>query len=474
MLITFSHNTETGVSGFPSFSLHAERNNGLAGWEELFIMPFYNLHFPDVSKKILEYRFKRLDNALKNASSFNIKGALFPWKSGIEGTEQSYREKYDPKTGEWLADMGYLQRHINISVAYNIIQYYKFTNDIDFLIQKGLPLLIEICRFWADTVVFDRKKNRYEVKGVVGPDEYHTKLGSSYTHGIDNNAYTNIMLIWLLKNTVDIISHNLKEKKDGVLQNYSLKKEELKKWSDISMFMKIDVSDDEIIEQFSGFFDLIEVDWMTYRKKFPKLHNIDRILTVEGKSVNDYQICKQADTLLPFYFLTPTEFREILLDSGYLFDPAFLDANFEYYFKRTVHSSLISNAIHSLIAKHVNNDKLCYDMFNMALKEVFHNEYEETTSNGINMGVAGALLNIVYLAFAGIQFKEDHLVVNPKLPSSWNKLEFKIFYRGNKLQFEFTKSHTLIKCIQQGEKIMIVDYNNKEIPLNENAEIELK
>jgi len=474
LLITISHNTAAENTGFPSFSVQGERNYGLAGWEELFVSRFYNMHFPDISKKLIQYRCNRLQTAIKNASTYGLRGALFPWKSGIDGTEQSYREKYDPETDKWQEDLGYLQRHINLSISYNIIHYYQFTNDRGFFLDIGIKTVIEICRFWVDSLTFDRDKNRYDLKGVIGPDEFHTKYKTSYSPGINNNAYTNFMIVWLFNSILDIITKLDNNEKKKVMSDNSLTDQELKKWKDISMFMKIEISDDEIIEQFTGFFELTEIDWIEYRKKFPKLQNIDKILTAEGKSVNDFQIMKQADTLLPFYFLTPQEIREIMLNTGYLLEKDYLQHNFDFYFKRTVHTSLLSKPVHALIAKHIENPKLCYDLFSEALCEISNLEYKETTDSGINMGVAGALINVVYTAFAGIEFHLDHIKIKPMLPADWNSITFKIRYKGHLLFFDITKNKVYINCIKEGPQKIIIEYREDEHIVSEGKKIELK
>jgi len=50
-------------------------------------------------------------------------------------------------------------------------------------------------------------------------------------------------------------------------------------------------------------FDLKELNWQDYQKKYGNIQRMDRILKAEGKSPNQYKVAKQADTLmLPIYF----------------------------------------------------------------------------------------------------------------------------------------------------------------------------
>ncbi len=474
LFITFSKNTPENVSGLPTYSVQGENNNGLTGWEEMFILPLLNMQHPDLSKKILDYRFNRLNNALKNASLYNKKGALFPWKSGINGDEQSFKEKYDPVNKKWVENPSYLQSHINISVAYNIIHYYKTTNDKEFILNIGLKTLVEICRFWQDSVSFDRNKNRYNLNNVLGPDEFHTKYANANKSGLNNNAYTNFMLTWLFKQVLNLINELNNENCAEILEGLNISTNDLEKWKDISMFMKIEISDDEIIEQFSGFFELKEIDWLAYRNKFPDLHNLEKFLSAEGKKVNDYQVVKQADALLPFYFLNPNEIRNIMLDTGYLLEKNFLDYNFDYYYKRTSHASLLSKPVHALISFHNNYIELCYELFKNTLPEVQEFQYEEIPVNGINMGVTGALLNVIFVAFAGLQFDKNHIYISPCLPKQWKKLTFKFNYYGATFRVSILGESVEFICIANTNKQeFILNLKNKEYLIETDKEIKV-
>ena len=103
-------------------------------------------------------------------------GAMFPWQSGSDGREETQRLHLNPKSGRWLPDHSHLQRHVNIAIAYNVWQYYMVTGSIEFLRFDGAELLIEIARFWASIATYNPAQDRYEIHGVMGPDEYHDGL----------------------------------------------------------------------------------------------------------------------------------------------------------------------------------------------------------------------------------------------------------------------------------------------------------
>ena len=100
-------------------------------------------------------------------------GAMFPWQSGSNGREETQVVHLNPKSGNWHPDNSHRQRHINIAVAFNVWKYYQATDDVEFMAFQGAEMMIQIARFWASIATFDKARNRYEIRGVMGPDEYH-------------------------------------------------------------------------------------------------------------------------------------------------------------------------------------------------------------------------------------------------------------------------------------------------------------
>jgi alpha,alpha-trehalase len=99
---------------------------------------------------------------------------MYPWQSGSDGREETQRLHLNPESGRWLPDNTHRQRHINAAIAYNIWQYHQASDDREFLYFYGAEMLLEIARFWASIAVYNPALDRYEIKGVMGPDEYHT------------------------------------------------------------------------------------------------------------------------------------------------------------------------------------------------------------------------------------------------------------------------------------------------------------
>ena len=181
-------------SGIPPRGLHGEAYRGHIFWDELYILPLYNLHFPEVVKSVLMYRYRRLDAARAYATEYGFEGAMFPWQSGSDGREETQIIHLNPLSGEWGDDYSSLQRHISLAIAYNVWNYYHATGDLDFMRQYGAEMLLDICKFWASKSKFDETDGRYHIDRVMGPDEFHEKLPGSEKGGLTDNAYSNIMV----------------------------------------------------------------------------------------------------------------------------------------------------------------------------------------------------------------------------------------------------------------------------------------
>ena len=75
---TVSANNVGIDAGITARGLHGEAYRGHVFWDELYILPFYNLRFPRISRALLMYRYRRLDGARKYAAENGYRGAMYP------------------------------------------------------------------------------------------------------------------------------------------------------------------------------------------------------------------------------------------------------------------------------------------------------------------------------------------------------------------------------------------------------------
>lgn len=155
--------------------------NGHIFWDtELWMYPPLLMLQPDIAKSLLEYRYERLDAAKQNAFAHGYDGAMYPWESSDDGSED---------TPAW-ALTGPFQHHISGDVAWAFWKYYQVTKDKEWLRTKGYPVIREVADFWASRVERNGPA-QYDINNVIGANEWE--------ENIDNNAYTNGMAKLSLK-----------------------------------------------------------------------------------------------------------------------------------------------------------------------------------------------------------------------------------------------------------------------------------
>ena len=320
LLQTVSNNTVGLDVGVPARGLHGEAYRGHIFWDELFVFPFLSTRFPQVTRSLLLYRYRRLDAARRAAAEAGFAGAMYPWQSASSGREETQQLHLNPESGRWLPDASHLQRHVNAAVALNVWQYFQATDDLDFLRFHGAEMLLEIARFWASVATYNRLLDRYEIVGVVGPDEYHDGYPDRDWPGIDNNAYTNVMAVWCLCRGLDVLTTLSPELVRDLRERLSLSEAETQHWDEVSRKMKV-CFHDGVLSQFESYEALEELDWDAYRQRYPDMSRLDRILEAEGDSPNRYKLAKQADATMLFFVLSADELADILRRLGYDYDP---------------------------------------------------------------------------------------------------------------------------------------------------------
>jgi alpha,alpha-trehalase len=427
-------------AGVPPRGLHGEAYRGLIMWDELFIFPLISLRIPDLTRSLLQYRFRRLPEARWAARREGYRGAMFPWQSGSNGREEAQTLHLNPRSGRWIPDNSHLQKHINAAVAYNIWHYYQVTGDVDFIQYYGAEMLFELARFWASMAQYNQSLDRYEILKVMGPDEFHDRYPGAEEPGLDNNAYTNVMAAWVLCRALEAADLLPRERRRAIMEDMGLTRDELERWDEISRRMRVVFHGDEIISQFEGYDDLKEFDWEGYRKKYHDIHRLDRILEAEGDSPNDYKVSKQADVLMLFYLFSAEELEEMFDRLGYRLDPDAIPRNVDYYMKRTSHGSTLSAIVHSWVLSRTMREE-SWNLFRSALESDVSDVQGGTTHEGIHLGAMAGTVDLIQRCYAGLEARRDMLRFNPYLPKELKRVEFNIQYRSNWIKVEMTQHH---------------------------------
>jgi trehalose/maltose hydrolase-like predicted phosphorylase len=469
LMVAASPNNKNIDAGIAARGLHGEAYRGHIFWDELYIMPIYDLFFPEVAKSILNYRYRRIEKAREYAKEHGYKGAMFPWQSGSDGSEETQTIHLNPISGKWGDDYSSLQRHISIAIGYNTWYYFQLTNDIDFMEEGGAEMFFEICRFWASKSVLDKTTGRYSISKVMGPDEFHEEHKASPGGGVKDNAYTNIMVAWLFVKAFEIHDKLSEKSRSELFSKINFEPEEIEEWRTISERLNIPLSDEGIIEQFDGYFNLKELDWDAYRKKYKNIYRLDRILKAEGKSPDDYKLAKQADTLMTFYNIDEEDVSSILENSGRKIPSDYLKKNYEYYLARTSHGSTLSRVVHAYLANLFGNKEEGNKLYFEALQSDFTDIQGGTTAEGIHAGVMGGTVLMAITTFAGINLKKKYLKVNPSLPSNWDSLKFNFSFKSNHYFIELTHTQINIEIKSKINDEVEIELSNKKIILPTNT-----
>lgn len=424
-----------------SRALTGEGYRGHIFWDEIFLIPYYSANRPETAKAILKYRIKRLKAAKENAAQEKERGAMYPWQSAMYGDEQAQLIHLNPVDNSWDPDNSRLQRHVSLAIFYDLWFYTHVTKDFSLLYQGGLEMLIEISRFWLNKAEYDPKDQRYHIAGVMGPDEFHEGYPKADRGGLKDNAYTNLMAAWIFKKIIEL-KNSYGKIFDQIAKKIDFTAEDLDKIEKISKNIALDINDDSVIAQFDKYFDLKELDFQQYIKKYGDIHRIDRLLKAENKSPDQYQVAKQADTLMLIYNLGVTETQKLIEQLGYHLAKDWLKKNYDYYLKRTVHGSTTSRPVFAEIALKIGNKKTAIDNLVTAIKSDYDDIQGGTTAEGIHIGVMGETIKLLQNEFAGIDLRDNVLKIDPKIPTIFRSMAFGLKYQGAALKFIFTPEST--------------------------------
>ena len=470
LMVSASPHNKTIDAGITARGLHGEAYRGHIFWDELFILPFYDIHFPETAKSMLLYRYNRLDKAREYAKEYGYKGAMFPWQSGSDGREETQTIHLNPVSGEWGDDYSSLQRHVSLSIAYNIWQYFNITDDIEFMETYGAEVFLEICRFWESKTSYNNSTGRYSIDKVMGPDEFHESYPDSDEGGLRDNAYTNIMAAWMFNQAPAIINKLSGSAKNSLFSKVGLEESEIKNWSTISSNLNLVINEEGIISQYDGYFDLKELDWDYFRSKYADIHRMDRLLKAEGSSADDYKVAKQADTLMTYYNLDNEEINNIISNLKYDLPADYLEKNLHYYLQRTSHGSTLSRIVHAQLANIINDSELSWDLYIDALTSDYNDIQGGTTAEGIHAGVMAGTLMIAISTYAGVDLRGNILKVNPMLPDHWKNIEFSLRFKG--ILYNFNVSQSSVEIITDNDAELMVFGKEHHTQVNTKLTIE--
>jgi trehalose/maltose hydrolase-like predicted phosphorylase len=422
-------------AGVPARGLNGEAYRGHIFWDELFIYPFLDFRLPEITRGLLMYRYRRMGEARAAAKEAGYEGAMFPWQSGSDGQEETQTVHLNPKSGRWEPDLSHNQRHVSADIFYNVWRYYEATGDFEFLLDYGAEMMLEIARFWSSIAHFNPERDRYEIHGVMGPDEFHEKYPDSDEEGLRNNAYTNVMVAWLSEIALEVLGLLPERRREALRARIGLTDEEVELWEEMSRKMFVPFHGDGLISQFEGYEELEELDWDHYREKYGNIQRLDRILRAEGDDPDKYKLTKQADAVLLFFLFPEDELKRLLERLGYDYTPEMVRKNVEYYDRRTSHGSTLSFIAHAGILAGIHPES-SWERYMVALESDVGDVQGGTTQEGIHMGVMAGTLDLIQRGYLGTDIRNGALHFDPKPVKNLDGLSFPMQFRGTPIEVQ--------------------------------------
>ena len=227
----------TSTSACPARGLHGEAYRGHVFWDELFVLPYLNLHFPEVSRALLRYRHRRLDAGPPRGRATPAgAGAMYPWQSGSDGREETQQLHLNPRSGRWLPDHSRLQHHVGSADRLQRLAVLRGHR------RHGVPAHQGRRDAAGDRPLLGRRRRlRRRPRAATGsaassaPTSTTTPTRTPTEPGLDDNAYTNVMAAWVLARALDVLRAPARTAGAGARSSAPASTGgELDRWEDVS------------------------------------------------------------------------------------------------------------------------------------------------------------------------------------------------------------------------------------------------
>lgn len=372
----------------------------------------------DAARSLLQYRYLHLDKARENARKLGCQGALYPMVT-FNGEECH---------NEW--EITFEEIHRNAAIFYAIFLTYEYGGDEKTLREYGLPVMLEICRYWVSRATWNPRRRRYMILGVTGPNEYE--------NNVCNNWYTNRMAKFCLEQTVRYVRSVIGTK---ALRKAGGSARELSEFQRVAE--KMYLPEDKrlgVFVQHDGFLDkeLRPADSLDAAERPLNQHwSWDRIL----------RSCfiKQADVLQGLYCLR------------HLYDRDTIDRNFAFYEPMTVHESSLSPCVHAILAADCGRYDKAVEMYRRTARLDLDNVNNDTEDGLHITSMCGSWMAIVK-GFAGVRTERGCLELCPHVPWAFRSFAFTMQIQGRRIDVA-VEDGTLSLTLLDGAPLMVKVYD---------------
>jgi kojibiose phosphorylase len=159
-------------------------------------------------------------------------------------------------------------------------------------------------------------------------------------------------------------------------------------------------------------------------------------LDVDVKDFAKTQLIKQADVVMLFWLLQDK------------FDHDIKSKNYEYYQRRTLHSSSLSPSVYSIVGAEIGRMREAFWFFLYSLYMDLKNLHGST--HGIHAASLGGTWQAFMNGFMGMMVEDEILSFNPRLPRRWKEVRFKV--RWHDLEFSVTAYQDRLRILYNDPK----------------------
>ncbi|MEX2627155.1 MAG: glycosyl hydrolase family 65 protein [Ilumatobacteraceae bacterium] len=400
--------------------LSCQAYQGAAFWDqEIFNLPVFLFTDPATARNLLVYRWQTLDGARRKAARLGYAGAFYAWISGDTGDELCPDFFFvDVLTGRPIRNhFNDWQVHVSPDISYTVWRFWKLTADWEFMVDHGAEMLFEVARFLHSFVLYDERRQRYECRQLLGPDEWH--------ENVHNDAYTNHVAHMALSHALDAVELFGRRDPDALADLFArlgLGDDDVEAWRRVRDRLHLPQPDpvSHVIEQFDDFFQLEEcwpedlVDRLADPGEYWGWPNGVAVFT---------QVSKQPAVVQLFHL-------------DHTFPLEVQGANYTYYEPRCAHGSSLSHSVHALVATRLGLLDEAYSYFwrtaTIDLLSSAKAVVGGTFIGGIHTAACGGAYQAAVFGFGGLDALEGVLVVDPRLPEHWTALEFDVTLRDQR------------------------------------------
>lgn len=399
-------------------------------WDELFAAPFYALRHPGIARALLLYRSRRLGAACEAARAIGHHGAMYPWRSSDTGREETPPWQWIPPARRWKRDHTHLQRHIGAAIARNVLDHHLATGDSELLVEHTGPMLVGIARFFC-SLAQRGEDGRLGIRGVVGPDEYHDRLPGAAQPGLDDNAYTNVMVAWTLQCAAELPRWITTEEWKRLCATAGVHAREPGQWDETSRRLRVRFLPGDVVCQFDGYETLLPPDNAGLPPDGEPMRT-DWWLLARGDDANRYQRGKQADVLMLFHLLGSDGVQRLLEHLDYRPAPGWQRRTVDFYLPRVAGESSLS-AVACAGALAGFDADASWTWFRRALHVDYGPDASPSTHEGLHLAAMAGAQDVLQRHYLGVHLVADGIDLRPRPPAQLERVDLRLCWRGRQL-----------------------------------------